>query len=67
MNLRGRDSMSKVGGLGVHEVHKSISYHIVFNRFDPLASSNFGGAQPPPVQKVGGGAQAPLLPQVLCL
>ena len=38
---------------------------LVFNMFF-VTTSNFGGAQPPPYQKVGG-LKPPLPPQVLCL
>ena len=72
---RGRDNMSKVGGLRVHEVgglfviiyiHSEYIRHrlLVFNTFF-ITTSNFGGAQPP--LSKSGGPQAPLPRQVLCL
>ena len=62
--------MSKVGGLGVHEVggyllvkyiHSECIRHtlLVFNAFF-MTTSNFGGAQPPLIKK--GGVQAPPAP-----
>ena len=55
--------MSKVGGLGVHEVrdyyfHSEYIWHRVLVFF--MTTSNFGGAQPP--LSKSGGAQAPLPP-----
>ena len=61
---RGRDSMSKVGGLGVHEVggylfviyiHSEYIRHrlLVFNKFF-MTTSNFGGLSPPLIKKWGG-------------
>ena len=50
--IRGRDSLSKVGGLGVHEVegyfiHSEYIWHrlLVFNTFF-MTTSNFGGLRP---------------------
>ena len=58
--------MSKVGGLGIHEVggyyihSEYIRYSLlVFNTFF-MTTSNFGGAQPP--LSKSGGAQAPPAP-----
>ena len=55
--FRGRDSMSKVGGLGVHEMggyyfHSEYIWHRVLVFF--MTTSNFGGAQPPLIKKWGG-------------
>ena len=73
--LRGRDSMSKVGGGGgmrssrswgllLIYIHSEYIHHrlLVFNMFF-MTTSNFGGAQPP-LSKSGGPR---LPPQVLCL
>ena len=56
--------MSKVGGLGVHEVggyyfHSEYIWHRVLVFF--MTTSNFGGLSPP-LSKSGGGAQAPPAP-----
>ena len=58
---RGRDSMSKVGGVCSVFVKSGITKY--FSSFDPLTTKFWA----PPYQKVGGGAQAPPAPQVLCL
>ena len=55
---RGRDSMSKVGRLGIHEVggyyfHSEYRVLVFF-----MTTSNFGGLSPP--LSKSGGAQAPL-------
>ena len=55
--------MSKVGGLGVHEMggyyfHSEYIWHRVLVFF--MTTSNFGGAQPPLIKKWG--AQAPPAP-----
>ena len=49
--------MSKVGGLGVHEMggyyfHSEYIWHRVLVFF--MTTSNFGGAQPPLIKKWGG-------------
>ena len=54
---RARDSMSKVGGLYVHEVggyyfHSEYIWHRLLVFF--MTTSNFGGAQPPLIKKWGG-------------
>ena len=62
--------MSKVGGLGIHEVGGYLYIHseyiwlrqLVFNTFF-TTTYNFGGAQPHPYQKMGGLNPPPLPPR----
>ena len=63
MYIRGRDSMSKVGGLGIHKVGgyltfilniSGIGYYVLHDNLQ------FWGAQPPLIKKWG--ARAPSAP-----
>ena len=72
IDIRGRDSMSKVEGLRVHEVggyyfHSEYIWHRVLVFF--MTTSNFGGGGQPPLIKKWGGSSPPAPPpppQVLC-